>query len=165
MELLFLSICLAAWAYLLPTRSAGQTWNLQTTGRTLNGIWMLNSSTGWVVGDFGTIWNSSDQPLPVKLLRFTAHRELAGVRLHWQTAIERNNAGFCIERSADGIRYHDIGFAPGTRDRLSDQLGTLKQASPLTDNHLDLNDLPPGVYCLWLLDGSAETRVARMVKR
>lgn len=58
---IFFSICLAAWAYLLPTRSAGQTWNLQTTGLTLNGIWMLNSSTGWAVGDFGTIWHSSDQ--------------------------------------------------------------------------------------------------------
>lgn len=99
---------------------------------------MLNSGTGWAVGDFGTIW---------------------------QTATERNNAGFYIERSTDDIRYHDIGFAPGTHDRLTDQLGTLKRAGPLTDNHLDLSDLPPGVYCLWLLDGSAETRVARVMKR
>ncbi|GAB4422699.1 MAG: hypothetical protein OHK0039_38880 [Bacteroidia bacterium] len=46
-------------------------------------------------------------PFPVELLNFGAVPQPAGqqVLLHWQTASERNNAGFIVERSHDGVMY------------------------------------------------------------
>lgn len=52
--------------------------------------------------------------LPVELTDFKAqiHRE-GGVRLHWQTATEKNNHGFDIERSIDGKHWSALAFVSG----------------------------------------------------
>lgn len=69
-----------------------------------------------VIGDqtaFDNVTNSPftvTQPLPVKLLSFTAtKRDMTSV-LDWVTSSEQNNKGFTIERSTDGTSFSPIGF-------------------------------------------------------
>ena len=51
--------------------------------------------------------------LPVQLSYFRAYLNKNDVFLNWSTALEINNKGFFIERSADGIRIEPIGFVSG----------------------------------------------------
>ncbi len=51
--------------------------------------------------------------LPVTLLRFSGKPQGNGVLLEWQTAAEENNQGFYVKRSADGLRWTEIGFVAG----------------------------------------------------
>jgi alpha-tubulin suppressor-like RCC1 family protein len=54
------------------------------------------------------------QPLPVQLVRFEARRSgPATVALSWATASEVNNAGFAVEKSADGRAWQRLAFVPG----------------------------------------------------
>ena len=59
-----------------------------------------------------TVSNAAN-PLPVTLLDFTAQAEGAGVRLAWATASELNNAGFGVERSADGLVFAPLATVAG----------------------------------------------------
>jgi hypothetical protein len=53
-------------------------------------------------------------PLPVQLVSFQARRTGAvTVALSWDTATELANAGFGIERSADGVSFSRLGFVAG----------------------------------------------------
>ncbi len=53
-------------------------------------------------------------PLPVQLVSFEARRTNAAmVQLNWATASEIDNAGFGVERSADGTRFQRLGFVRG----------------------------------------------------
>jgi hypothetical protein len=51
--------------------------------------------------------------LPVEYLSFTASAGEQSVVLDWVTAVEINNEGFEIERSADGLQWDRIGFLSG----------------------------------------------------
>jgi hypothetical protein len=57
---------------------------------------------------FGTL-----APLPVELLTFKGQNTEGGNLLTWTTASEKNNAGFGIETSADGVNFQKIGFVKG----------------------------------------------------
>lgn len=59
---------------------------------------------------FGTLTST---PLPVSLSAFSATLQSAGVALHWATATEQQNAGFQVQRSADGGQFADLAFVPG----------------------------------------------------
>lgn len=53
-------------------------------------------------------------PLPVTWLSFDAEvQNKRDALLHWQTAEEINNDFFAIERSADGMSFHQVGTVPG----------------------------------------------------
>jgi Secretion system C-terminal sorting domain len=52
-------------------------------------------------------------PLSVELLDFKGQSTEEGNLLTWTTASEKNNAGFDIETSADGVRFEKIGFVKG----------------------------------------------------
>ena len=52
-------------------------------------------------------------PLPVELIRFGALLQPAGVRVSWETATERNNAYFDVERSADGRAFEAVARVAG----------------------------------------------------
>lgn len=66
-----------------------------------------NGITGY--GQF-TIGGTSANPLPVKLLSFTATKINKNVNLAWTTATEMNNKGFEVQRSTDGNMFETIGF-------------------------------------------------------
>ena len=59
-----------------------------------------NSTTGIIV----------TAPLPVTLTAFTAVKQGSTSLLNWNTSSEVNNAGFDIERSADGRNFSKIGI-------------------------------------------------------
>lgn len=52
-------------------------------------------------------------PLPVDLVRFGARVDGEAALLSWNTASESNNAGFEVQRSADGRSYAKIGWVEG----------------------------------------------------
>lgn len=54
--------------------------------------------------------------LPVTLTSFTGERLGAINKLMWTTATELNNAGFEIQRSADGISFTKLDFVPATEN-------------------------------------------------
>lgn len=51
--------------------------------------------------------------LPVELIYFNVKKQSEGVTLDWATAIEKDNAYFSVERSADGLTYQTIGKVDG----------------------------------------------------
>ena len=51
--------------------------------------------------------------LPVTYTSFTAIPVAKQVLLRWKTESERNNAGFTVERSADGMSFADLAFVAG----------------------------------------------------
>ncbi len=57
--------------------------------------------------------SSSDSPLPVELVRFTAEPLGADALLRWATASEINNDRFEVEASADGRSFRRIGQVAG----------------------------------------------------
>ncbi len=83
----------------------------------------LNDGFGTLVGIMGTQADadepltftfgeftllSSDNPLPITLLDFTARRTERGVQLDWQTLSETDNDYFILERSKDGRAFASI---------------------------------------------------------
>ena len=83
----------------------------------------VNQSTGAVTfsgidgfSQFAVV-RSNNAVLPVEWLDFTARHQGGGVvRLDWTTALEENNAGFEVERSADGRTFQTIGWVPGQNE-------------------------------------------------
>jgi len=57
--------------------------------------------------------SSGAAPLPVELTRFVASELNEGILLEWATASELNNAGFEVQRSADGSVWEKIGWVDG----------------------------------------------------
>jgi hypothetical protein len=51
-------------------------------------------------------------PLPVSLQSFTATRQGTAALLRWTTAMEQNNKGFELQRSADGAKWMPVDFIP-----------------------------------------------------
>ena len=77
-----------------------------------------------------TVSNAAN-PLPVKLLDFTARAEgPAAARLSWATASELNNAGFVVERSRDARVFQGVGTVAGAGT------STTRRDYTLLDNQL-----------------------------
>ncbi|GAB2957184.1 hypothetical protein GCM10027048_24550 [Hymenobacter coalescens] len=55
----------------------------------------------------------AETPLPVTLTRFEAKARGNDARLTWETAQEKNNRGFVVERSTDGRRFEAVGEVAG----------------------------------------------------
>jgi hypothetical protein len=84
-----------------------------------------NSATGVFV---------TTAPLPVNLTAFTAVKQGSTSLLNWNTAMEVNNAGFDIERSADGRAFSKIGIVYSKADK-----GTSKEK--LAYDYIDASPL------------------------
>ncbi|MBF9237878.1 DUF1939 domain-containing protein [Hymenobacter sp. BT683] len=77
------------------------------------------------ISSFGTFAvGNYTAPLPVTLVRFEAARTgYASTRLAWATAMEHNNAGFDVEKSADGRSFQRLATVPA---RGNNQPGTYR---------------------------------------
>ena len=77
--------------------------------------YMLNSEavagTGGLQGNI-TITGTFDVSLPVELVSFTAVAKGKNVELLWNTATEKNNRGFDVEKNVNGA-WTKIGFVAG----------------------------------------------------
>ena len=61
-------------------------------------------------------WTSSsiNVPLPISLLSFSGSRGLDEVvELVWVTTSERGNQGFLVEKSMNGVNFHELGWVVG----------------------------------------------------
>lgn len=70
---------------------------------------------GLADGDRIARWENA-AVLPVELSGFQAILQENNVLLRWQTATERQNAGFHIQRSTDGKTWENIAFVSGNGD-------------------------------------------------
>ncbi len=69
--------------------------------------------------------------LPVELVSFTAKETENEVCLDWQTAIEQNNAGFEVQRSADARNWQALTFVAGAGTTQQEHKYTYTDAKPL----------------------------------
>jgi hypothetical protein len=90
-----------------------------STNWTLYNPTTVNAATGMMsataltsVGIF-TGTDISSNPLPVKLISFTAATKGNDAILNWSTATEANNKGFEIERSVNGRTFEKVNFVKG----------------------------------------------------
>ncbi|AYA37717.1 T9SS C-terminal target domain-containing protein [Hymenobacter oligotrophus] len=82
-----------------PAVAAGTTYTVTRSGITNFSPFGVSSRSGGV--------------LPVELVAFRAERLGANVRCAWQTASEKNNRHFVVERSADGRQFVALGTVAG----------------------------------------------------
>jgi hypothetical protein len=86
---------------------------------------------------------SCTAPLPVELIYFRARPTLEGVVLNWETATERENDFFTVERSADARHFEPIGRIRGAGNA----------AERRKYEYLDPKSLPGlNYYRLWQTD-------------
>lgn len=101
------------------TSDMGGNWTIQTIPPVdfLYRVFFVDENSGWASGHIGTII-STQNPVPVELISFTATVNSRDVLLAWQTATETNNRGFEIERKNSGVssqnsEWRKIGFVEG----------------------------------------------------
>ncbi|HOY04004.1 MAG TPA: T9SS type A sorting domain-containing protein [Saprospiraceae bacterium] len=117
----------------------GVSWTTQNSGvsNSLTGIWGTGNKF-WVCGAFGTLLYSTNQfpPLPIEITHFQAQLQPdRTARLQWQTASERDNAGFGIERSDEGKTWTKIGFVAGNGTTTEKQTYQYADDKPLPGNN------------------------------
>ena len=86
-------------------------------------------------------------PLPIKLLSFTATKQVSTVQLNWQTSIEVNSKNFVAQHSIDGTNWSDIGTVAAAGNSTSSRSYGLVHTNPiigvnyyrLKSNDLDAN--------------------------
>ncbi len=93
-------------------RYASSTWNLHSSS-VVNTITKTISSNNTVNGS--AIFTATDfnSPLPVDLLSFEGMEQENDAILFWETSSEKNNLGFEVERSLNGLDFEKIGFVKG----------------------------------------------------
>jgi len=74
--------------------------------------------------------SDASNPLPVDLISFTAKKTEDGVRLDWETASEKNNDYFEVQRSPDGMEFTVIGEVTGAGTTNEHQFYSLIDAVP-----------------------------------
>lgn len=99
--------------------------NTTTNTLTVNGI---NSFSEITAGD------GANAPLPVELVSWEAARHGSHVKLSWETASERNNHFFEVERSEDGNHFTVIGRREGRGTTSIPQQYEMIDAQPI-QNH------------------------------
>ncbi len=95
------------------------------------GNWTDDGNGCNVLINFSGTGTQSSLSLPVELVDFQARVQDNDVNLFWQTASEHNNAGFYIERSADGRVWQTIGFTEGKGTSTEAQHYSFSDEKPL----------------------------------
>ncbi len=100
---------------------AGQSFVILTAAGGVSGEFAIENLPTYPGIIFTVIYNSnsvviatqSGSPLPVELASFNAFPTDKTIILQWQTASERNNLGFEVERSSDARDWEPLGFVAG----------------------------------------------------
>ncbi|MBL7950898.1 MAG: T9SS type A sorting domain-containing protein [Flavobacteriales bacterium] len=71
-------------------------------------LFNTSGTTPWTLAS-----TTTDNPLPITLVEFTAKPEGSAVRLNWSTASEFENALFTVERSQYGLDFEPVLDVPG----------------------------------------------------
>lgn len=107
----------------------GNTWFRHTNGFSNAAMGMVTANQVSLDGNF-TLTDSAVNPLPVQLVSFGARLIGNDVKLNWSTATEKNNRGFYIERSDNGIDFNEIGFVKGFGNTNIKQYYTFSDVNP-----------------------------------
>lgn len=112
----------------------GATWqnegNTATSGTTTAGT-VTSGVVTWF-SPFTLASVSTQNPLPIELLDFTAIYNGNEVDVKWTTATEINNDFFTVERSADANEYNTIAILDGAGNSISNINYSTLDASPLS---------------------------------
>ncbi|WP_233635808.1 T9SS type A sorting domain-containing protein [Hymenobacter setariae] len=84
--------------------------NLGGTPNTNDNIVSLTGTTSFAVPTTRFTLGDKTNPLPVELVAFDAKRSGANASITWQTATEKNSAGFEVEVANDGVKFRKIAF-------------------------------------------------------
>ncbi len=87
------------------------------------------SDNGYSLYEFQV--NGTLQPLPVTLTSFGAVAQGTGVAVSWATASEQHNAGFEVQRSADGVSFATLATVTGMGTTQSEHTYRHFDAAPL----------------------------------
>ena len=94
----------------------GGTWrdagNSAYGGNSLDG-YVTSNAVSFSTKEFTVASSTDNNPLPVTLLEFDAVAENNKVNITWQTANERDNDYFVIERSRDGVIFNEVARVNG----------------------------------------------------
>lgn len=71
------------------------------------------------------------KPLPIELTYFQAQNSENSVIINWQTATEKNNDYFTLERSKDGLNYEVVGTVLGAGNSLTTLNYTYSDNNPV----------------------------------
>jgi hypothetical protein len=88
-----------------------------------------SASDGYSLYEFEV--NAIPVPLPVTLTSFRAVAQGTGVQLNWATASEQHNAGFEVQRSADGADFRSLTFVGGAGNTPTARTYQYLDAAPL----------------------------------
>ena len=98
----------------------------------------LNECLNTAGDDFPATLPNCLVAIPVELMDFQAKNVQNTNILTWQTASERNNKGFYIERSNDGKTFENIGFVKGNGRTSQQQNYTFTDNRPLSISYYRL---------------------------
>lgn len=74
--------------------------------------------------------------LPVEWLEISGRHEALGIAIHWETALELNNAGFQVEHQANESEWEALGFVPGKGNTDSQSSYRYLHLQPEAGRHL-----------------------------
>ncbi|AKD03548.1 T9SS type A sorting domain-containing protein [Pontibacter korlensis] len=83
---------------------------VEITPRSVNACYTNLPRTGYL-----TIESEPVTPLPVEIIYFSAAKQGKDVLLAWATAMEKDNTGFEVQVSEDGLSFRRLGFV-GTQN-------------------------------------------------
>lgn len=105
--------------------------NLVTLNGTLMNFALTGTTSNWIAP--GAPLTSPCSALPIELSFFTAEKSGKKVSLVWKTSSEHNNAGFAIERSANGTtEWQEIAFVKGAGNSSKEITYTHTDLTPST---------------------------------
>jgi hypothetical protein len=84
--------------------------NLGGTPDAENNVVSLMGTTSFAVPTTRFTLGDKTNPLPVELVAFDAKRSGATTLVTWQTASEKNSAGFEVEVATDGVKFRKLAF-------------------------------------------------------
>jgi hypothetical protein len=106
--------------------------NLGGTPDAQNNIVTLTGTTSFAVPTTRFTLGDKTNPLPVELVAFDAKRSGANTFVTWQTATEKNSAGFEVEVATDGMQFKKLAFVAS------------KSANSITTNTYSYTDTEAG---------------------
>jgi len=101
------------WSLLYDGINPATNTQITTAAASITSFGVDQNNELYLVSFNGKIYNFIPTVIPVELSSFNATVVNGKVRLDWYTASEKNNSGFVIERSQDGVNFKDIYFIGG----------------------------------------------------